>query len=239
MTQNTFLLGLRDIQLTAIDTALNDETIEGPLSEAVQHLKDLEFCIKQIQQRNEFYVFDLAIRELNQSLLLALNGHYRQSYIGQRLALELWFSAIDFSVNEFNFRKWKLNENDISWSKLMHKDDGIFSIPFAHVYWSSAKERVSNYRNMADKIYRECSEYVHGNNDTHDFLPKTFGYSKDAISYWKSNLDTVVLLFLYSFLLRFNDEITKDTISKLSTILNDNLGYISEVRDLLSQGGAI
>lgn len=239
MTQNPFLLDLRIIQHTALDNALNDATIESVLSEAVQHLKDLECCIDQIKHRKEFYVFDLAIRELNQSLLLALNSHYRQSFTGQRLALELWFSAVDFSVNEFSFKKWKLNEKDISWSKLINKDDGILSAEFSHVFWPSTTERVSSYRNMAEKIYRECSQYVHGNNDTHDFLPKTFGYSKEAILCWKNNLDTVVLLFLYTFLLRFNEELDSNSINKLSIILNDNLGHISEVRDLLSQGGVI
>lgn len=206
------------------------------MTEAVQHITDLQGCIKLISNRSEHDVFDLALKELNQSFLAALNSHYRQSFSGQRLALELWFSAIHFSTNEFNFRKWKMDERDITWNSLINPDDGILSLGFAHVYWPEAENRVSVYRNISEKIYRECSQFVHGNSETHVFLPETFGYSKNAVLVWKNNFDTLMLLFLYTFILRFNKDFSAQDYAQIASALSDTLGHVNEVRNLIRNG---
>lgn len=233
---NIALGHIRNLQMGALDQVLNDQDIAQELTEATQRIEDLTSLVKCISKRAEHYVFELALRELNQSFLAALNSHYRQSFSGQRLSLELWFAGIQFSTNELSFRKWKMNEKDIIWSSLINPDDGILSVGLARIYWTGAENRVPAYRNIAEKIYRECSQYVHGNNETHDYLPQTFGYSRKVMQDWKSNLDTISLLFNYTFLLRFNEELTILDYEKIAQPITDVLGHISEVRDLLSKG---
>lgn len=230
---NAALLHIRNLQIEALDQTLNDSEIAQELAEATQRIEDLTNCVKCIASRAEHFMFELALKELNQSFLAALNSQYRQSFSGQRLALELWFAGIQFSTNDLNFRKWKINEKDIVWSSLINADDGVLSIGFAHVYWPATEKRVHAYRNIAEKIYRECSQFVHGNNETHEYLPRTFGYSKDVMTTWKSNLDTITALFLYTFLIRFNDELTILNYEKLGPQIAEILGHISEVRELI------
>lgn len=229
------LLHLRNLQITTLDQALNDQEITQELTNATQRIEDLNCLAKCISNRPEYYVFELALRELNQSFLAALNSHYRQSFSGQRLSLELWFAAIQFSTNELNFRKWKINEKDIVWSTLIDPNDGILSQSMARIYWESTENRVSKYRNIAEKIYRECSQFVHGNNETHDYLPQNFEYSQKVIKAWKNNLDTISLLFTYTFILRFNEDLTHLDYEKLTLPITDILGHLSEIRDLLSK----
>lgn len=233
---NVALLHLRDLQVEAIDQALNDQEIAQELNEATQRIDDLTNFVKCRSQRAENKVFELAIRELNQSFLAALNSHYRQSFSGQRLSLELWFAGIQFSMNELAFRKWKMDKQDIVWSSLINSSDGILSVEVARVYWAVAEKRVPTYRNLAEKVYRECSQFVHGNNETHHYLPQTFGYSRKVLQAWKSNLDTITLLFSYTFLLRFNEELTNLDYEKLAQPITDILGHLSEARELLNKG---
>lgn len=233
---NVALLHLRDIQIQALDQALHDQEIAQELTHATQRIEDLTNFVKRISHRVESKVFELAIRELNQSFLAALNSHYRQSFSGQRLSLELWFAGIQFSMNELSLRKWKMEKQDIVWSTLINPCDGILSVEVARIYWSSAEKRVSNYRNIAEKIYRECSQFVHGNNETHHYLPQTFGYSRKVMQAWKSNLDTITLLFCFTFLMRFNEDLTNLDYEKLSQPITDILGHLSEARELLNKG---
>jgi hypothetical protein len=233
---NAALLHIRDLQMEVLDRTLNDREITQELTEATQRIEDLTNCIECIANRSEYFIFESAIKELNQSFLAALNSHYRQSFSGQRLALELWFAGIQFSTNDLNFRKWKTNEKDIVWSSLINPDDGILSIGFARAYWPATEKRVHLYRNIAEKIYRECSQFVHGNSQTHDFLPKTFGYSKDVIITWKSHLDTITSLFLYTFLIRFNENLTALNYEKIGPQITEILGHISETRELITTG---
>ena len=233
---NATLLHLRNLQIEAFDQALSDQEVAQELTEATQQIKDLTSFVDCISKRAEHYVFKLALRELNQSFLAALNSHYRQSFSGQRLSLELWFAGIQFSTNELGFRKWKMNEKDIIWGSLINADDGILSLGMARIYWTSAENRVPAYRNIAEKIYRECSQFVHGNNETHDYLPQTFGYSKKVMQDWKNNLDTITLLLSFTFLLRFNEELTILDYEKLTQPITDILGHVSEARNLLNKG---
>ena len=233
---NIALLHLRDLQIEALDKALNDQEIAQELTEATQRIEDLTNFVKSISHRAEHEVFELAIRELNQSFLAALNSHYRQSFSGQRLSLELWFAGIQFSTNNLSFRKWKMDKQDIVWSSLINPSDGVLSVEVARAYWASAEKRVATYRNIADKIYRECSQFVHGNNETHHYLPQTFGYSRKVMQAWKTNLDTITLLFCYTFLVRFNQELTNLDYENLAQSIIDILGHLSEVRELLHKG---
>lgn len=130
-----------------------------------------------------------------------------------------------------------MNEKDIVWSSLINQDDGILSTHFAHVYWPESEKKIHVYRNIAEKFYRECSQFVHGNSKTHESLPKEFGYSKQVLQSWRIKLDTVTMLFIYTFVLRFNDELTRQQYENIAPPLTDILGHISEVRELIKSGG--
>ncbi len=237
MKQPTFLNEIRNAQIEAIDLALGDSTAVTDISKAIQNIKDLSECIETITSRPDQYIFSLALRELQNSLMSAICAHYRQSLSSQRLSLELWFAGIYFSTNEYNYLKWKMNEKDIVWSQITNNDDGIFSQGFAHVFWPASEKKIGIYRDIAQTIYRECCEFVHGNNDTHNILPKTFHYSHDSLSKWCKNIDTITPLFLYTFLVRFNKSLTPNNYEKISPILLENIGHIAEVRELISNHG--
>ena len=235
--QPTFLNDIKIAQIEAIDLALGDSTAVTDISKAVQNIKDLFDCIETIALRPDQHIFSLALRELKNSLMSAICAHYRQSLSSQRLALELWFAGIYFSTNEYNYLKWKMNEKDIVWSPITNNEDGIFSQNFAHVFWPASEKKIGIYREIAQTIYRECCEFVHGNNDTHKLLPGTFQYSHESLLKWCKNMDIITPLFLYTFLVRFNKSLTPKNYEEIAPIFCENIGHIAEVRELMSNQG--
>lgn len=235
--QPTFLNDIKIAQIEAIDLALGDSTAVTDISKAVQNIKDLFDCIETIALRPDQHIFSLALRELKNSLMSAICAHYRQSLSSQRRALELWFAGIYFSTNEYNYLKWKMNEKDIVWSQITNNEDGIFSQNFAHVFWPASEKKIGIYREIAQTIYRECCEFVHGNNDTHKLLPGTFQYSHESLLKWCKNMDIITPLFLYTFLVRFNKSLTPKNYEEIAPIFCENIGHIAEVRELMSNQG--
>ncbi len=232
MSFNALISALQGAQETAFSTVSADESIANERNEIGQILVDLGCCADVLSSRFECPLYDMALNEIQLSLLAALGASYRQAFMGLRLALEHWFTGILFSTNEFTFRKWQLHEWDVSWNELNNDDNGILSKEFAHVFWPSTEQRIHQYRNIAKSLYRECSEYVHGNPKTHLSLPKQLIYDQTTFLLWKNKLETIKLLFIYTFVLRYGPTLPSEKREKISGTILKSVGHLQETRDL-------
>lgn len=234
MSFNTLIGELQKAQSQAFEDVAADSSIENDRNDIAQILVDLGKCADFLVPRYEGQLYDLALRELQLSLLAALGASYRQAFMGLRLALEHWFTGIKFSTNELSFRAWQLEEEDVSWSDLNSEISGVLSERFAHIFWPQTEQRVATYQNLAKKLYRECSEYVHGNLRTHMFLPNQLEYDRATFLSWKEKLDTLKLLFVYSFVLRFATTLRATGQEPYAAVTLDSIGHLNEVRDLFA-----
>ena len=234
MSFSTLIGELQKAQSQAFKDVATDASIENDRNEIAQILVDLSKCADFLVPRYEGQLYDLALREVQLSLLAALGASYRQAFMGLRLALEHWFTGIKFSTNELSFRAWQLDEEDVSWFELNNEDSGVLSERFAHYFWPESEQRRATYQNMAKMLYRECSEYVHGNLKTHTTLPKQLEYDKATFLSWKEKLDTLKLLFVYSFALRFSSTLRGNGQEPYAQVLLDSVGHLAEVRELFA-----
>lgn len=233
MSFSALIEDLHKAQSTAFKEVTLDTSIAQDCNEIVQTIIDMSKCADALTHRYEADLYELAIKEIQFSLLAALGASYRQAFMGLRLGLEHWFAGIHYSSNEFNFRKWQLGERDASWSELNNKDSGILSEQFAHVFWPNTEQRIATYRNVAGNVYRECSEYVHGNPKTHIDLPKQLQYNRNSFLSWKEKLDTIRMLFVYTFVIRFGSTLNPNDLESISQVILDAIGHLNEARNLL------
>lgn len=232
MTFSSLIKDLHEAQSAAFSEVASDPSIAMERNEIGQILVDIGRCADTLADRYEAELYELAIKEVQLSLLAALGASYRQAFVGLRLALEHWFAGIHYSTNEINFRKWELGKRDTSWSQLNDGEDGILSDEFANIFWSQTEQRISTYRSLATSVYRECSEYVHGNPKTHLYLPKQLKYDAKSFLSWKDKLDTIKLLFVYTFVVRFGGSLTNNDREKISQVVLATIGHLKEVREL-------
>ena len=236
MAFSTLIRDLHEAQAKAFTDVASDSLVAIDRNEIGQILVDIGKCADLLADRYEAELYDLAIKEIQFSLLAVLGASYRQAFVGLRLALEHWFAGIQYSTNEFNFKKWRLGLRDASWSEFNDGNTGILSEEFANLFWPQSEQRISGYRNFASSVYRECSEYVHGNPKTHISLPKQLTYDQKSFLAWKEKLDTVRLLFVYTFVARFGSSLDVQQRESIAQVVLDSIGHLKEARDLF-QGG--
>jgi len=93
-------------------------------------------------------------------------GMYRQAFSSLRLAFEMTLGVVYFSINKLEHTEWLIGKNDIKWSKLIDEENGILSKRFAVAFFSELTDEILKSNGKAKELYRELSEYVHGNYET-------------------------------------------------------------------------
>jgi hypothetical protein len=154
-----------------------------------------------------------------------------------RLFLELSLSTVYFSGNELNYRVWKMNQNDINWNMLIEPNKGIFSKYFMKAFYEDLTEEALHHQVIAEKIYRECSEYVHGNANTHTKIPDNLEFMEEIFLDWHEKAKTVRQIVTFALCARYLKFLDKDSLTSLEPIINDELGYLDSIR--LFFGGTV
>lgn len=144
---------------------------DGMMAAAHAFIADLQAWQEVLDGRLEHGALSIAAREYQHALMAVVLGQYRQAFGSLRTYLELTCAALFFSANELHLRLWLRGEEDVSWSRLIDEDVGVFSHTFARAFFPELKDDVVHYRELAKKVYRECSEFVHANPHTHGVIP--------------------------------------------------------------------
>lgn len=216
------------------DQTLAEPTDHGHRATAVQNIADLGACIAAVAERPEKSVFDLSVREYQYALVAACHGSYRQAFAALRLSFELWLAAINFSGSERELRSWRAKKKDIVWAQLIDDETGVLSKTFVSLFATSLVDHAPSYRAIAERLYRECSEYVHGNHHTHLLLPEDLTYDQATFRDWCSKAQTLKLVCLFCFTFRYSEKIAGTKLVAIGSPIGDALGHIPEVRQLTS-----
>jgi hypothetical protein len=104
------------------------------------------------------------------------------------------------------------------------------SIAFLSAFHPDIAASGKQYRVMAAKVYRECSEFVHGNMHTHDLGATPLRYDKQLLDAWVSRAEAVRLCVIFAFAGRYLRLISKDGQGKVEGIMLDTFGHLSAVQ---------
>ncbi|GGW75626.1 hypothetical protein DFQ11_1282 [Winogradskyella epiphytica] len=196
---------------------------------------DFDIWLDILKDRPEKSIFENAIKEYQISILSNCLGMYQQAFMGLRFFLERSLVAIQFSANEIELNLWKIGERDTYWSELMDDDKGIFSSKFCRAFFPEMKNEISHFQAITKKVYRECSEYVHGNNSVIDKIPNSLEYSKDIFEEWNSKADIIKRIILFTLCLRYLNILKEEEITKVADPLIEEFNSISPIKDIITQ----
>lgn len=199
-------------------------------SKSHSYIIDIEKWILVLSSRNESEVLKIALREYQFSLLALGFGQYRQAFSALRLFLELTMATVFFSMNEINFRRWKLGERDVIWANLIDKETGILSKNIIKLFFDEMAEETLHYRSIAEKTYRECSEYIHGNARANEILPEKLSFHEASFSAWHQKAENIYYVITFLLCARYLRELDSNAIDSIRLILQDSLGHIQAVR---------
>jgi hypothetical protein len=211
---------------------LSDQEALVEFTKSHNLITDFEHLHAAIADRPEAVLLQLAIREYQFSLYAASFANYRYASMSLRLFLELSLATVHFSAYELRLRKWLNNTLDIVWSSLIDPDCGVFAKAFIMAFNPGMENLGKQYSTIAEKVYRECSEFVHGNLHTHSEVREPLEFDRSMLLAWTERADAVRLSIIFAFAGRYLRLLSVESRNGLEALMIDNLGHIPAVREL-------
>lgn len=204
-------------------------SIHSPkLVELFQFSDDLNVWSELLKGKTDCTILVSAIQEYELGFQAVVSGQYRYSFIAQRYFLEQISRFIYLSTNELHLRHWKLGLRDIAWGALVDKENGIFSTVFIRAFFKEIESEGVHLRTIASKLYRESSEFTHGNFDKIEQLPNSIEFNSDLLGKWIDFMETSKFIALFLLFMRFSRDFDNDSIHRIEDMAKEELGGIEE-----------
>jgi hypothetical protein len=213
-----------------IEAATTDPSSLGP---AQQFLDDLQTWRDVLTPRPEAIVLGHSITEATLGLFSLVSGVYRAAFGSLRLFLELSLSTQYFSVNRLELAEWKKGTGDITWSSLIDSDNGVLSHRYAGAFLPELGPHVMVYNTLARTLYRELSEFVHGNHATLGLVSDEIAFDSDLHQRWLANFTTAKTIISFALCLRFLSELPAQARPSLTNTIMSTLGHLDVIRQVL------
>jgi len=194
------------------------------------YVSDFEKWIEVLSGRPESEALKSALREYQYGLLAVVLGQYRQAFMALRVFLELSLGAVYFSAHEVELRIWLKGERDVAWQCLVDPDSGVFAKRFVRAFFADLADDAPQYRALAERVYRECSEYVHGNPMTGQAIPDGLAFSEKLFMDWHAKAASVRLAISFALCARYLATLDGEAQARLEDVVTDELGHIAAVR---------
>ena len=202
-------------------------------AKAAVFTEDYELWIKLAKDSYEEDIYKQALEQYKAMLLFWNMGLYKYAFIALRGYFELTLFAIQLSTCELDYRMWKNGELDLYWSDITDCNKGIFSPQFVKAFQPSFVETSKLMINMSKCVYRECSEYIHSNYITSEFLPEETSFNQQVFEDISNKTETINKVITFGFTMRYLEKIIKQ--GKLQCFENsimENIGNIPCISEI-------
>ena len=228
-----YLKALRARSNAIFESSVNGANLSA-IAKSYQFGSELSNWAVTLNARREAVLLEISAYEYGFALLGLSQGYYRHAFKGLRLVLELTLQAVLLSANELRLREWLANRRDTSWAQIVGEDgESVFSKTFAASFFPELAPHVVNYGSLATKVYRECSECVHGNIPNYVPLPKGLAFDQPTFDLWHAKAETIALVCHFALVLRYLGDLTEAERTAIEPSLSARLGHVPEIRSAL------
>ena len=209
------------------------------LSKCITFTEDLGKWLSFCGDFSDYLLVKEAQTEFVHSIYFCAQGFYKKAILTLRQCLEHILFSILLSINDYNYRLWKAGSYDMSWSQIISAQNGIFSKQYIRMYSPDLDEEKSiELLTIAKTVYRECSEFIHGNYNKLLILSQEIEFHQDSFDRYIEYFNSIQYVISMSFFIRFRDILNdSNTMNQLESILQDNLGTVPEIQLLFNQEG--
>jgi hypothetical protein len=184
-----------------------------------------------ILDSDEKNMLRVACSQLETSSLALSFGLYRQAMSSLRLTFEISLGCVHFSVHKLEHKEWLVGRADIKWSALIDEDCGLFSHRFADAFFPELREYSQDYGVRAKALYRNLSEFVHGNSDTWESGGIALASNEVLLQKYFLLLQQMGEVILYILCCRYLKNISKEDFDDVQSIF-EQLTHIAPIREL-------
>jgi len=222
---------LNQTSQTIFKTTITDSASLGKTHAISSFLIEFSECLFETEEKKMLRTVATQLETATLNLALGL---YRQAFSSLRLAFEMGLGLIYFSINKLEHNEWLNGDNDIKWTKLIDEDNGVLSKRFSKAFFYELKEDINKYNGQAKKVYREMSEYVHGNSDTWQKSGLSLKYNKELKNKYFELFEEVSEILLFVLICRYLKSFNEEKMDSISEFLLEDLGHITAIREFLN-----
>jgi hypothetical protein len=197
--------------------------------------KSLQIWLEVIPDSRYKILLSNGIQSLELSLISQTYCIYRNAFSLLRLSLEMLFGGIYFSTNLLDFIEWTNSSKDLNWSTINDPNNGVLSPRFYNAFFSELKESSDSYLTKSKLLYRDLSEYVHGNHHTWITESEALKIDKSEIEQFERCLKSFQEISNFTLSLRFLKEFTSDNLEQVEPIVLQSLNHIIPITQFLSK----
>lgn len=206
------------------------------LAESYLFAGDLDAWGIALDGQSEVGLLQTAASEYVVAILNTCQGQYRNGFKGLRLVLELCLQSTHLSSNLVLRAEWLRGERDTIWATLVDSDNGPLSARSCRAFFPDLSEHVGHFRQLAQTLYRELSECIHGNVPSHIPLPASLAFCQETNDLWLSKARLVRLVVHFAFALRYLGGLPLAKRATIEAAVTDQLGHIAAIRSAFEQG---
>ena len=203
-----------------------DGTRSDQMSKSHAFVRDLEDWASELAYRPEIEVLRHAIKEYQLALFSLAQGAYRSAFSSLRLTIELSMATVLWSANERELREWKSGTRDTNWTALSCKEIGVMSKSFVRLFTSELEQDAPIHLSTACALYRECSEYVHGNHKSSLTVPDSLMFDSNLFESWHQRAHSAKMIISFCLAARYLCDMTNESRIRLEPVLVDSLWHI-------------
>ena len=202
-------------------------------AKASRFVEDYKQWIDFLEDSYEVVIYKEALAEYQSMLLFWCMGLYKHAFISLRSYFEATMFGIQLSTNEFNFRLWKSETLDLYWSQIMDDNEGIFSKKFVQAFEPLFADEAYGMKEIAKKVYRECSEFIHNNYGATSLLPKATQFDQVIFELLADKVESINQVIVFAFTMRYVENIIeKDKLSEFEEVIMDEIGYLGCAQEI-------
>lgn len=216
---------------------LFDESLESNknvIISGIDFSKSLQTWLEIIPNDNYKILLTNSIQSLELSIISQSYCLYRNSFSSLRLSMEMLFGGIYFSTTTIDFIEWTKSSKDLNWSTLNDLNNGVISHRFCNAFFPELKEVNESYHTKAKDLYRDLSEYVHGNHHTWITEGAALKIDQNEIHSFNQYLNLFYEISIFALCLRYLKSIKKNQLEAVVPIILQTLNHVTPIHEYLT-----
>lgn len=217
------------------------ELLDSSLSEnsniiniGVDTSKSFQIWLEIIPEDSYKVLLSNSIQALELALISQTYCLYRNAFSSLRLSMEMLFGGVYFSTALIDFIEWSKSSKDLNWGTINDFDNGVLSHRFYNAFFSEIETDCQTYHTRAKDLYRDLSEYVHGNHHTWKIDSEALKIEKGEIELFKKCLLEYNEIAIFVLCLRYLKGLNKSNLEKVEPIIMQSLNHIIPIHIYLT-----
>jgi virulence-associated protein VapD len=199
------------------------------INNGIDFSKSLQTWLEIIPEDNYKILLTNSIQSLELSIISQTYCLYRNAFSSLRLSMEMLFGGVFFSTATLDFIEWTKSSKDLNWSTINDLNNGVLSHRFCNAFFSELKENNEEYYTKAKELYRDLSEYVHGNHHTWITGSEALKIEEKEIALFNKSLKSFFEIANFALCLRYLKSLKKTQLEQVEPIIMQTLNHVAPI----------